>query len=142
MAPVDTRELHRRVSIAVDVGCLIVFPLGLGIAVNYILGIGVLVFVAAVTILRRRLLDEKVEAVLYGVTKEGEEEKETIAITGGRVKILVLAAVVSTMLTIAMVIIYLAGGEAIPSWPLISLAVIWLGVMAVVLGFRLAKWWQ
>ncbi len=129
-------------SIAVDVGCLIVFPLGLGIAVNYILGIGVLVFVAAVTILRRRLLDEKVEAVLYGVTKEGEEEKETIAITGGRVKILVLAAVVSTMLTIAMVIIYLAGGEAIPSWPLISLAVIWLGVMAVVLGFRLAKWWQ
>jgi uncharacterized membrane protein len=134
----DPRELHRKVSSAVDLGCLIGFPLGLGIAVNYILGIGMLVFVAVVTILRRRHLDDKVEVALYGVAKD-EERKETIIIGGALVKVLVLVAVAATMLTIGAIGIYLVVGEASPRWPLVALAAIWLGVLAVAVGARLDK---
>jgi hypothetical protein len=133
----DTQSPYRKVSVTIDILCLVGFPIGLGIAINYVLGICVFAIIAIVTVLRRRFLDDKAEKLVVGAVPryEGSSEK----IDGRPVLIMVSAAALVTVAPIVSLIIHLGAGEGFPTWLIGCIAMIWFGVAMVAVGRWLAR---
>lgn len=61
----NDRLLYRKVSIVIDIFCVVGIPLVLGIVVNYVLGIVVLVIIGTVIVLRRRFFGQEYREAGY-----------------------------------------------------------------------------
>jgi hypothetical protein len=131
--------LYRKVSITIDIICLIGFPLVLGIIVNYMLAIGVLVFVATVTVLRRRFLDEKTEKLVLGAIPSTRRDGEkTSSLADCRpirpIRLMALTALLMTCLVAGGVVIAFAVGSPFPWIPVGCLVMVWVGVAIIALS--------
>lgn len=137
---IDYQRLYRRTSITIDVLCLVGFPLVLGILVNYVLGIGTLVFLTVIIVLRRRFLDEKAEKIVLGsaLNLGYPADGATGSPTDGKpIRIMMLAAVLVTAIPIVSLVIHLTSGEGFSIWPIGCIAAIWFGVGMTAFGHRL-----
>ena len=128
-------SLYRRVSLAIDIMCLVGFPLGLALFVNYVLAIGVLAIIAVVTFLRRRFLDEKAAAVVEGVGPSRDHTGKDCQ----PVRVMTLAALLATVCVMVPLGIQLASGVTVAMWLVACLAVIWFGVAMVAVGRWLGR---
>jgi hypothetical protein len=116
----NTQSLYRKVSVTIDILCVVGFPVGLGIAINYVLGICVFAIIAVVAVLRRRFLDDKAERLVVGaVPRYGGSSEES---DGRAVLIMVLAAALITVAAIVSLIVHLGAGAvaATATAPLVS----------------------
>jgi hypothetical protein len=139
---IDYQRLYRRTSITIDILCLVVIPLVLGIVINYVLAIGVFIIIGAVTVFRRRFLDEKAEKLVLGATPSlGYSDEQTAGSqTDGRpIRIMVLAAALITAGAIVSLVIHLTSGPAFPIWLIGCVVAIWFGVGMTAVGHRLGR---
>jgi hypothetical protein len=138
----DYQRLYRRTSITIDILCLVVIPLVLGIVVNYLLAISVFAIIAVVTFFRRRFLDEKAEKLFLGAAPNlGYPAEQTASSqTDGRpIRVMALAAALITAGAIVSLAIHLASGEAFPILLIGCVAAIWFGVAMTAVGQRLGR---
>jgi hypothetical protein len=138
----NNKTLYRKVSATIDILCVIGFPLALGILVNYVLGVGVLVFVVIVTLLRRRFLDEKAQGlVLGGIPRSGRKDETAASSRAGDkpIRIMALAVLLATCLVVVRVVVALSVGDSFPWIPVVCLLAIWFGVAMVAVGNRLGR---
>jgi hypothetical protein len=138
----DYQRLYRRTSITIDILCLVGFPLVLGIAVNYLLGVGMFIFVAIVTGLRRRFLDERTKTLVVGSPDDGDHTAgRTIGAPAGgtAIKLVALTAALATIIAIVSLAVHLISGSAFPIWQVVCVAAIWLGVALVAISHSLTR---
>jgi hypothetical protein len=130
----DYQRLYRRTSITIDILCLVVIPLVLGIVVNYLLAISVFAIIAVVTFFRRRFLDEKAENLGYPAEQTASSQTD-----GRPIRVMALAAALITAGAIVSLAIHLASGEAFPILLIGCVAAIWFGVAMTAVGQRLGR---
>jgi hypothetical protein len=136
------QSLYRRVSIVIDITCLVGFPLALGIVVNYVLAVGVFAIIAAVTVFRRRFLDDKAEKLVFGISLSQSHTGEKTASSqadGRPIRVMVLAAALVTAGAIVLLVIYVTSGQSVPIWLIGSVVAIWFGVTMTAVGRRLGR---
>ena len=139
---INYKSLYRKVSVAIDIMCLIGIPLALGILINYVLAISVFAIIAVVTVFRRRVLDEKAEKLVLGAAPSlgcpGEKTADSQA-DGRPIRVMALAAVLITAGAIVSLAIHLASGEAFPVLLIGCVAASWFGVAMTAVGRRLGR---
>lgn len=112
----------------------------LGILVNYVLGIGLMAFVFAVALWRRRYLDDKVERAVLGTLpaafpgNERRIEQNSSGADGGPIRVMILVTLLMTGLVVAGMVIAIAAGSAFSWIPVGCLLLVWIGVALTALG--------
>lgn len=137
-----SQDLYRKVALALDILCLVGFPLALGILVSPVLAISVFAIIAVATALRRRFLDEKAERLVLGVAITGERAEEKVADSRADsrpVRIMVAGAVVVTAVPIVSLAIHLVSGKGFPVWLIVCTGAIWFGVIMTAVGQWLGR---
>ena len=136
------QSLYRKVSVTIDVACLVGFPLALGIWVKLYLAISVFAIIAVVAFLRRRYLDEKAETLVLGAAPSlgyPVEQTPRSRVDGRPIRIMVLAAGLVTAVPIVSIVIQFVSGEAVTIWLIGCTAAIWFGVTMTAVGQWLGR---
>jgi len=97
-------DIYRKARVVIDIYYVVAIPLAQGIVTNYVVGIVALIMGAAVTLLRRRFLDEQAEILVLGdfpaTGPRGRRagEKVSSRADGRSIRVMALAALAATCL--------------------------------------------
>jgi hypothetical protein len=132
-------RLYRKVRTVIDIYLLVGIPLGVGIVINYVLGIGVLGIIATVTIWRRRFVDERFQELIIEASPRGKRRSEPTGRLSKPGEIMALSALVTTCLIAGRMIVDLYVGRPFPWVPASCLLIVWVGVGIVALSHYLRQ---